>query len=562
LFPLRDTMRDRLIIPWTRPLPGSSGVLVAWIALSLPLFTRGEEAPQYRLGLLPPTPERDAWFAENCPPVEAVRFNTIGLERRHRRADGGLAVQSVQAQPVAFGDEFVTAETPSLPDDSISLDDTEPPPPGASLADNSTLDAFPPIRDQGSLGSCAAFSATYYQMTHNLALVRGWNAKTGGDDFRFSPKWTYNMINWGNDGGSFIDDAMAVMRDHGAATWAEFAYDSDFRAWCLDSQTWRDAIGRRMSQFYMVGDLYTEAGLQLLKDTLDNGYVAGFDSYAPWTYNGWVKAAVQNDPATAEDDAYVGDDICRYVRGQDWGHAMTIVGYNDHIWCDVNENGVVDDGEKGALKIANSWGTGWSEGGFAWFAYDALKNVSGVTGGPSADRVYGFGHGNYAGYCRAYVMTGQASYEPTHLAKFTIRHGARNQVRMHVGKGSASSSTPDTTWTGAGLSGDGGAYAFDGSSTPVSATFVLDATDLAVDPAEDPRCFVVMQDTLSDGTQGTLESFTWIDVAAGTETTLTPGADPENFSPSDGLSDGSTAYAWLDDVSGPSIPAGTLFKFL
>lgn len=35
---------------------------------------------------------------------------------------------------------------------------------------------------------------------------------------------------------------------------------------------------------------------------------------------------------------------------------MTLVGYNDNIWVDINGNGIVDNGEKGAFKIANSWG--------------------------------------------------------------------------------------------------------------------------------------------------------------------------------------------------------------
>ncbi len=48
-----------------------------------------------------------------------------------------------------------------------------------------------------------------------------------------------------------------------------------------------------------------------------------------------------------------------YLNGYDGSHAMTIVGYNDAVWTDINSNGVIDAGEKGAFRIANSWGTGW-----------------------------------------------------------------------------------------------------------------------------------------------------------------------------------------------------------
>jgi len=42
---------------------------------------------------------------------------------------------------------------------------------------------------------------------------------------------------------------------------------------------------------------------------------------------------------------------------------MSIVGYDDSIWCDINGNGVAEAAEKGAFKVANSWGTGWGHEG-------------------------------------------------------------------------------------------------------------------------------------------------------------------------------------------------------
>lgn len=57
---------------------------------------------------------------------------------------------------------------------------------------------------------------------------------------------------------------------------------------------------------------------------------------------------------------------------------MTIVGYNDDIWIDINNNGIVDNGEKVALKIANSLGKGYRNDGFIWLAYDAINKKSSV----------------------------------------------------------------------------------------------------------------------------------------------------------------------------------------
>ena len=43
-------------------------------------------------------------------------------------------------------------------------------------------------------------------------------------------------------------------------------------------------------------------------------------------------------------------------------------------------NDKVDAGEMGAFKIANSWGKTYRNNGFTWVAYDALNEVSSVSG--------------------------------------------------------------------------------------------------------------------------------------------------------------------------------------
>ena len=60
-------------------------------------------------------------------------------------------------------------------------------------------------------------------------------------------------------------------------------------------------------------------------------------------------------------------------------HRITIVGYNDNIWVDINGDNVVDKGEKGAFKIANSYGETKDNKGFAWMSYDAVNAVSCLT---------------------------------------------------------------------------------------------------------------------------------------------------------------------------------------
>ena len=53
---------------------------------------------------------------------------------------------------------------------------------------------------------------------------------------------------------------------------------------------------------------------------------------------------------------------------------------------DVNGNGKVETAEKGAFKVANSWGTNRHNDGFLWVSYDALNSVSAAGGVSSSSR--------------------------------------------------------------------------------------------------------------------------------------------------------------------------------
>ena len=488
------------------------------------------------------------------PKIRGVKYNALGLQRANeaRQAQGKTSLSASELTPANLGEELTVvqgADTPVATDASPAASPTLQNVSIAAVgkADNSTLNAFPPIRNQGSQGSCAAFSSTYYQMTHMTALVRGWNAKSGGDAYHFSPKWTYNMLNGGTDSGCFIDENLALARDHGCATWSDFPYTgttSDFRAWCLNAAVWSNSIAFRFNEYSTIDNLASSNGLATLKAVLDNGYMVTFDSYSPWSYRGWVQGTVGNNPSTTNDDPFVGQLICKYVRALDWGHAMTIVGYNDSIWCDLNTNGAVDAGESGALKIANSWGTSWGNSGFAWFAYDALKTDSAVPGWNPSDKVYGAGYGDSVGNCIGYVITARTNYTPRFLSKFTLTHSSRDQMTVLLGKDTATTSNnPAVTWTPSGLNGCGGAYAFDGTTTACDGTFYLDMTDIAPDPTQLRRYFVGMT---SAGGTGQLKSYTLIDTLLREQSTVTPAATPTALNPTTGITSIGSAWGWVD----------------
>lgn len=118
-----------------------------------------------------------------------------------------------------------------------------------------------------------------------------------------------------------------------------------------------------------------DSNVVAIKQRLADGEVLTFSTYV----YGWVQGTATVDPDDAFSADYTDDVVYKWYNHNAQGaHSMTVVGYNDHIWVDINQDGVVQDGEKGAFKIANSWGTGYANDGFSWLCYDALNDVSSV----------------------------------------------------------------------------------------------------------------------------------------------------------------------------------------
>jgi C1A family cysteine protease len=525
--------KTSMIKMWTGVL---AVVMILGLGMTGTVYGKDDNDPQMT-GLSEFTPEELQYQNIHHLRVKNVKLNKLGLTRVNgaRTAKGLHKLREAEAEVVEIGKEIEgTVGTAPAPDDSAAQAPVAMP----AAVDNSTLKYFPPIRSQGSFGSCGVYSGTYYAMTYMNALARDLDAKNGGDANRFSPKWTYNMVNGGDyANGSWYYWAYEIGQKHGCATFAEFPYNgstsdpANYRAWSMDPTVWRNAISRRFDQFGYVDGTNTDYGIEQVKQLLVNGYILNIPTYI----SSWQWKTIGNDPATTADDAFAGKNCAYWVNGTNGYHGMTVVGYNDNIWVDINGNGVVDPGEKGAFRIANSWGTSWGEGGFAWMAYDALKNPSAVSGGPSTGRVTGWSPS------RAHWVTARPSYQPTLIAEFTLRHLLRNQLRMSLGISDHTRTTPSTTWPSVMINNakyNSGPYAFDGTATAIEGTFVLDFTDIA--PAvsgSDYRYYVGMYDSAS-GSPAELLSYQLIDVLNGDFETVSPNVPK--------VADAAQAYAYTD----------------
>jgi hypothetical protein len=219
--------------------------------------------------------------------------------------------------------------------------------------DNSMTKWFPPVGNQGSLGSCTAWATGYYAHTFAMAKKNGWDlsvVRYGGQgsgaplsapDRIMSPSFIYNQINNGVDKGSWADTAQSLIERIGCATWQSMPYSqaaSECTAWPSEA-AYREAANYRSSG---IGGVYwsnvssgyliiaSQSDIEILKSMISAGYCA-------------VASIRAGDKATMDNlyyylstkDVVAGTTFEPVVRKTN--HAQTIVGYKEGTAWDPND---------------------------------------------------------------------------------------------------------------------------------------------------------------------------------------------------------------------------------
>lgn len=421
-------------------------------------------------GEIPPTQQELKWMEDNMVYTAGSSLNSLGLERVNEECREQGIEQLDGSMAVEFGEEAITeGETKRFK----SIREQFPAQALPSSVDNmnaeETKNYFPPIVSQIG-NSCAAYSTTYYIMTYMNAMAKGYNVKTDPSKI-LSPRFTYNLGNQGMDGGMGGTTGFAVALKHGCPTINDFPISgsNQHTAWPTTEAVWRNALDNKMKEsgFGYIGSQNAQSpvknnhdeNLRTIKTYLANGYLLKMGTY----FRSWKWKKSQG----------TSEDVCIAVDGTLGSHGMTVVGYDDDIWVDINGNGVKEDGEQGAFKIVNSHGSNWKGKGWAWFAYDALNAVSSVPDAPVYDaRRQGWFNNTF------YWVTAYESYTPILTSESTINTNQRNQISVMLGESATSASLPSATWTPYIFNSNGGAFSVDGSTTASSATIVLDYTDI------------------------------------------------------------------------------------
>lgn len=204
---------------------------------------------------------------------------------------------------------------------------------------------FPPVGNQGLVGSCVAFATGYAEKTYQEGLDWKWDIRVNGHIF--SPAYIYNQIhinNTASGGGSYFSSAFKLLQSQGCTTLDDMPYNGNNYGWQTQptaQQKVNAALHKAASWAQLPSGNYNEIKAQL---SAGNPVVVGLPVYPDF------------DNLNANNPIY--DTLSGSSRGN---HAVCVVGYDD---------------AKSAVKIINSWGQSWGISGYGWISYNLIQNIN------------------------------------------------------------------------------------------------------------------------------------------------------------------------------------------
>ena len=211
----------------------------------------------------------------------------------------------------------------------------------------SLLKYCPKRMNQGSQGSCVGWASAYSARTILYARQSGKDP----NDVKFSPSYLYNQIALKGCQGSYLNNAMEVMKKGGVAPYSKFAYSeksctkqppSDVKQLAANFKT------KGFNRLSVDGDNY-KTDLLAIKQNLAQGAPVVIGMMVGGTFMSKMNGKSFWKPTDKD-----------YDMSNFGGHAMCVIGYDDYK-------------EGGAFQIMNSWGEAWGSKGIFWIRYNDFE---------------------------------------------------------------------------------------------------------------------------------------------------------------------------------------------
>lgn len=199
--------------------------------------------------------------------------------------------------------------------------------------------------DQGSYGTCVAWSTTYAAMTAADSYSHQNTDRAKITENVFSPYYMYQKCNPGDKKGRGmrIETALSFLKDSGVPyrSWGEsFTSFPNF-----DSEIYKGSDKFRIGDYATLFSFYANDTQKIIsiKKSLSEHKPVVIVFNVPYSF--YFAGADWNGSDLPQDGSY---------------HAMFVAGYDD------NRNG-------GSFLIQNSWGTSWGSGGYTWIPYETFS---------------------------------------------------------------------------------------------------------------------------------------------------------------------------------------------
>jgi hypothetical protein len=377
------------------------------------------------------------------------------------------------------------------------------------MVDNSQLPYFRPLIAQVGL-ECGQASSIGVMFTYELNAKRGLPGNVSEN--QYPTHFAYNFINGGSDAGVNFWETFEILKQIGTPNVADYggmATGGPSR-WISGYDYYFNGMHNKIAGTYTI-KTNTIEGLQTLKNWVyDHGNGSESGGIATF-YSEFTHPPVVFPPGTPEAGKHV---IVSW--GNSPNHAMSIVGYNDSIrWdfnndgrytnnIDLNSDGIINisDWEIGGFKMANTYGSisGWGDNGFAYMMYKTV-----------GDR---FGQGGIWNNMFA-VVDVKETYHPKLTAKINITFPCRNNLKLMVGVAADTAATePEYIHHYPIYDFQGGCKAMQGDSGDEHIELGLDLNPLLtyIVPGQEAKFFLLVAESGGlDFTQGAINSFSLLD---------------------------------------------------
>lgn len=266
-------------------------------------------------------------------------------------------------------------------------------------------------------GSCSQAAAIGYTFTYEIDRLRNVAAY---DSVNLYPvDFTYNFLNEGDAGnGSLPQHGFNIAKDVGCPNVTTYGgMWAPSKKWMNGYEKYFSALYNRVKDNSSIYPFLNNGFNEFKHWMHDHGSGQQSGGFAVFIVDSVQFPMTRGIISSGEE---IGQEIVKSWLGNNnnpiTGHTMTIVGYNDSIKYDFNNDSQISEWEKGAVKVANSWGieNGWTHDGYVFVPYFMIEELF-----IPSQNVF-------------YIMDADTSFVPEIVLKATVDHNRRDKLKFYT----------------------------------------------------------------------------------------------------------------------------------